>query len=57
MNCRESEQIAVDKVKGKSVTNKLNAVCLCAGLIIHSAAVHPHGRADPEDAGVCSCES
>lgn len=57
MNCSESEQIAVNKVKGKSVTNKLNVVCICAGLIIHSAAVHPHGRADPEDAGVCSCES
>lgn len=37
-----------------SVTNTLKYP---AGLIVHSAAVHPHGRSDPEDAGVCSRES
>lgn len=30
---------------------------LCTGLLIHPAAVHPHGRTDPEDTRVCSCKS
>lgn len=37
-----------------SVTNMLKYP---AGLIVHSAAVHPRGRSDPEDAGVRSRES